>query len=327
LSIIIPVWSLVTGYWSLVTGHWLLVTIFLPLSKIIFPLKPLHSIFGVLAWILSRTPLPILHLKANAIGFILYHIVGYRKKVVMQNLQNSFPEKTEQERKSIARKYYRNIADIIVEVIKTGGISPKELKRRMVFTNYEVMHNYIRQGRSVILITGHLGNWEWLGTRMTLETDFLTCAVVKPLSDPWFDDFMNNRRMRFQPEGKIDFRWALKDMIKVKDRLSVTFLAGDQTPTKNEINYWITFLNQDTPVYLGVEKISKMFDRPVIFTDIQRTRRGYYEVSFTLITDTPKETRDEEITEKHVHLLEETIRKNPDNWLWSHRRWKHKREK
>ncbi len=288
-------------------------------------MKILHFLFGALAWLLSKLPLSWLHLKADFIAFVLYRVAGYRKKVVMENLRNSFPDKPESELKKIARRYYRNIADVMVEVIKTAGISRDELKRRMVFTNYELLQHYIHQNRSVLFVTGHLGNWEWLGNRLSLDPDFLTCAVVKPLTDPWFDTFMNKRRMHFQPEGKIDFRRALKDMMLVKDRLSATILAGDQTPTKNEINYWIEFLHQDTPVYLGVEKISKMFDRPVIFTDIQRKKRGYYEIRFTLVTDKPKETRDEEITETHVRLLEETIRRNPDNWLWSHRRWKHKR--
>ena len=132
-------------------------------------------------------------------------------------------------------------------------------------------------------------------------------------------------RMKFQQTGKIDYRNVLKEMIRHKNSVNMTIIAGDQTPTASEINYWTPFLNQETAVFLGTEKIAKILDLPVIFFDTQRIKRGHYQMEFKLITDKPKETAEFEITEAHVRLLEDAIKRNPDNWLWSHRRWKHKR--
>lgn len=270
-------------------------------------------------------PFWLLRLKADGIRILLYYVIGYRKKVVMTNLRNSFPQLTTKELKKIAWKYYLNIADLIVEVIKINGITEKQIRERLVIKNFEVAEKYLNEGRSFIACTGHIGSWEWLGVRLSLDRRFTTFAVVKPLTDPFFDKWIVSMRMKFQQTGKIDYRNVLKEMIRHKNSVNMTMIAGDQTPTDTEINYWTPFLNQETPVFLGTEKISKIMDLPVIFFDNQRVKRGFYEVELKLITDKPKETAEYEITEAHVRLLESTINNHPDNWLWSHRRWKHKR--
>ena len=284
-----------------------------------------HFLFRIIVAILSRMPFWLLRLKAEGLRLLLYYLIGYRKKVVFTNLRNAFPEKTEKEIRKIAWRYYRNISDLIMEVIKINGISEQQIRERMTIRNFDVVEKYILEGRSFIASTGHIGNWEWLGVRLSLDTRFTTFAVVKPLTDPFFDKWIISMRMKFQQTGKIDYRNVLKEMIRHKNSVNMTIIAGDQTPTASEINYWTPFLNQETAVFLGTEKIAKILDLPVIFFDTQRVKRGYYQIELKLITDKPKETADSEITEAHVRLLEEAINRNPDNWLWSHRRWKHKR--
>lgn len=288
-------------------------------------MKFLYGLFSVIVWLVSRLPFWLLYIKSDALKFLFYHIFRYRRKVVFENLHKAFPEKTDKEIAKIASRFYRNLCDIILEVIKIQGISLEALKKRMCFRNYELLEQYFKSGRSIIAISGHCGNWEWMGTVLSTYTDFEGVGAVKPLSDPFFDTYLNNLRRRFSGRGPVDFKMVLREMIKRKDHPILTLFVGDQTPTQSEINYWTTFLNQDTAVFLGAEKVAKALDHVVVFFDIQRVKRGYYEIVVSLITDKAKETADYEITEAHVRLLEACIRKTPDNWLWSHRRWKHQR--
>jgi KDO2-lipid IV(A) lauroyltransferase len=284
-----------------------------------------YGLFSLIAWLVSRLPFPLLYLKSDVLSFVLFHLIRYRRKVVLENLNNSFPGKTEQEIRKIARQYYRNLCDLILEVIKIQGINLETLNKRLLIRNYDLLKPYFDSGRSVIAISGHCGNWEWMGAALTTYTDFEGVGAVKPISNPFFDKYVNGLRKRFSGRGPVDFKMVLREMIKRKDHPILTLFVGDQTPTRSEINYWTDFLNQETPVFLGAEKVAKALDHVVVFFDIQRVKRGYYEIVVTLITDNPRETAEYEITEKHVRLLEECIRRNPDNWLWSHRRWKHKR--
>jgi Kdo2-lipid IVA lauroyltransferase/acyltransferase len=288
-------------------------------------MKVVYGIFSVIAWLVSRLPFRLLYLLSDFIKFIIYNIIGYRRKVVFANLRNAFPEKTEKEIAGIASRFYRNLTDLILEVIKIQGVTLEELNKRLFIKNYELLEPYFKSGRSVIAISGHCGNWEWMGTVLTTYTDFEGVGAVKPISDPFFHKYINGLRMKFSHRGPVDFKMVLREMIKRKDHPILTLFVGDQTPTRSEINYWTTFLHQDTAVFLGAEKVAKALDHVVVFFDIQRVKRGYYEIVAHLITDKPKETADYEITEAHVHLLEDCIRRAPDNWLWSHRRWKHKR--
>lgn len=288
-------------------------------------MKIVHFLFKGTAFLVSLLPFPLLYALSDFISFLLYYIIGYRKKVIHENLRLSFPEKSQKERNVIARRYYRRISDLMVEVIKVRTIQYKTLEKRIRFTNYELAEDLIRKGKSVILVTGHIGNWEWLGVLLSARKGYRPLGVVKPLSDPFFEAYMKSLRLKFASEGMVDFRKAFREMIKYKNDLCMILIAGDQTPTKDEINYWTPFLNQDTPVFLGVEKIAKFLDQAVVFLNMYPVKRGWYEVSLQLITDAPKETAEFEITEAHVRHLEQAIRQRPVNWLWSHRRWKHKR--
>ncbi len=283
----------------------------------------LYYIFLVFAGFVSILPFRILYAVSDFLYLILYYLIGYRKKVVYKNLKNAFPEKTERELKKIAKKYYHNLCDVFVEVLKFPSTSKKQLRKRISFKNIETIHKFYKSGRNIIAVTGHMGNWEWIVTGgLSLQTDYKVVAAFKPLSNKKFEKYMTEKRTRFIELVRQNS--VLRAFARNKDKPLLLYLAADQSPTKNEIEYRTSFLNQDTPVFLGTEKIAKMVDCVVVFINTQRIKRGFYEAEVVLISDRPKDTADFEITEKHVKLLEKAIIEHPDNWLWSHKRWKHK---
>jgi Kdo2-lipid IVA lauroyltransferase/acyltransferase len=284
-----------------------------------------HYVFIAIAWLIALLPFWLLYLKSDFLSFILYYVVKYRKKVVFENLHNAFPEKTEQEIIQIARKYYYNLGDIIIEVIKLRLISKEQLMKRVKVINSALLDELYNKQKSALLIMGHCGNWEWASPAVSFNTKHRCYGMAKPLSDPFFEKYLMRLRTKFNPDSIIHFKRFFRMMVENRKNVSAYLMAGDQTPTKGEINYWTTFLNQETAVFLGAEKIAIALDMPIIYMDIQRTGRMRYEVTLSLITDKPKETAEFEITEKHVRLLENAIHLHPENWLWSHRRWKHKR--
>ncbi len=285
-----------------------------------------YYIFTGLVLILSKFPFGLLYLKSDVLCFILYRVIRYRRDVVAGNLRNAFPGRSVAERKKIETQYYRNLADIIMEVIKWRSISPEELLRRFRFENIELMEEAFDRGQGVIIAIGHCGNWEWMGTALGLISDKKGYAIVKPLSDKRYDNYMRKLRHRLNPDSTIPFKETFRRML-VNKKKEPTFnvFAADQTPTRDEINYWTEFLNQDTGFFLGIEKIARSLDFAVIFVDIVREKRGHYRGIMSLISGKPSETEEFVITEKYVRSLEKAIQDNPSNWLWSHRRWKHKR--
>ena len=285
-----------------------------------------NYLLTAIIWIISIMPFWILYGISDIMFVVLYYLVGYRKRVVFENLRNSFPEKSEKEIMKIAHKFYHNLCDLFLEVIKVRTISQKKLVKRLSFKNIEIVNHLYNEGRSIMAIAGHIGNWEWVGVNMKYFFKHKPFAVVKPLNSKFWEEYLSRIRLRFAKEGLIPFKQTLRVLVKNKDSISLTLLAGDQTPTKSEIEYWTPFLNQETPVFLGTEKIAKALNMAVLFFNIQRIKRGHYEIDISVLTENPKDTAENEITEMHVRALEKAIIANPDNWLWSHRRWKHKKE-
>lgn len=294
-------------------------------SEIFSGMAIVYYSFRVISWCISRLPFPALYCLSGFLCFILRDVIRYRRKVVYNNLRNSFPEKSESEIRKTVRKFYQNLADVILETIKQENLSLGQYEKRFIFSNTEVYEKIISQGKSVIVGIGHCGNWEWMGNALGLSVPVKGYAVVKPLSDKRFDKYITRLRSKTRNGGVISFKEVYRTLVRLKNQRTMTVFAADQTPTRGEINYWTEFLNQDTPFFLGIEKIAKSLDSGVLFLDLQRTGRGYYEGNFQLITDDPRNTKEFEITEKYVYLLQKAIRRHPDNWLWSHRRWKHKR--
>jgi KDO2-lipid IV(A) lauroyltransferase len=279
----------------------------------------LPFIYGI-----SLLPFPLLYLLSDGIYVLIYKVLGYRKEVVMNNLRNSFPEKDEAELKAIASKFYQWFCDLTLETLKTLTISPEEVRKRVEFKGKDILQQYAREKRSVILVLGHYGNWELAGARYSQERDIPQLHVIyHPLANARFDRLMHHMRTRHGTK-LYTMRETSKAMIRDRDLLTATAFIADQTPSP-ERAYWMTFLNQDTPVFQGTEGLARKLDKPVIYISITRPERGYYCMSMETLVADPTRTTDGEITEVHTRRLERDIRKYPELWLWTHRRWKHKR--
>ena len=287
--------------------------------------KGLSTLGTYFLYLVSLLPFWFLYLVADLIFVILYYIAGYRRKVVQENLRNSFPEKTDTERKTIERKYYKYMADLMVETIKSVSISKKSVLKRMRCTNPELMHQYFSEGKSILAAAGHYCNWEMACLSFGFLTDERRIVVYKPQSNEVFTDFFNRTRSRFGAT-LIPMKQTLRKMIEYKNDLKFTVLAADQTPIRSEAHYFTEFLNQPTAVFLGVEKLSQIGESVVIFYRIDLVKRGYYTFTLVPLFDNPKNTQPYEITNAHVKYLEGLIKEKPEYWLWSHRRWKVKPE-
>jgi Kdo2-lipid IVA lauroyltransferase/acyltransferase len=287
--------------------------------------KGLSRLGTFFLYLVSLLPFWFLYLVADLLFVILYYIVGYRRQVVRENLLNSFPKKSAGERKIIEKKYFKYMADLMMETIKSISMSAKSVNRRMICTNPEVMEHYFGQGKSIIAAAGHYGNWEMACLSFGFLTDKRRMIVYKPQSNEVFTDFFNRTRSRFGAT-MISMRQTLRKMIEYKNELTFTVLASDQTPTLADAKHFVTFLNQPTAVFLGVEKLSKVINCVVIFYKIELIKRGHYTYTFVPLVEDPKQTKPFEITEIHVKYLESLIKEKPEYWLWSHRRWKIKPE-
>jgi KDO2-lipid IV(A) lauroyltransferase len=287
--------------------------------------KVLFSVVAFLLKLISLLPFWLLYLLSDLLFVLFYYIFKYRRAVVKTNLANAFPEKSDKERVAIERRFYSFLADMILESIKSISITPTELKERYQFENLEAITRHIDAGRSVIAVSGHYGNWEWASLGIALEFDFDVLVVYKPLSDKRFDKLINSVRSRFGTI-MIPMKQTLRKVAEYKNEPHVLVLVGDQTPTREESQYFTNFLNQPTAVFLGVEKIAARTNDPIIYFSIKRIKRGYYKSIVEPFVNNPNECAEYEITDRHTKELEDVIKETPEYWLWSHRRWKFKPE-
>jgi len=283
------------------------------------------SLCVFLLYLISLLPFWFLYFIANFLYVLLYYITHYRRKVVIENLKSSFPEKTLAEINIIEKQFYRYLADFIVETVKSISISEAALKQRIALTNPEMISNYYKQGKSVIAVGGHYCNWELAGLNFYFYTDKKFMIVYKPLSNAIFDKFFYKIRSRFGTIP-VSMRQTFRKMVEFKNERTTIGMLGDQTPAREEANYFTDFLNQPTAVFLGIEKLARSMDTVVLFYAMKRIKRGYYSYTLIPLFENPKETEPYEITKAHVQCLETLIKKEPQYWLWSHRRWKFKPE-
>lgn len=275
---------------------------------------------------LSRLPLGLLYVFADLLYYSLLYGVRYRRRVVLENLRLSFPEKSATEIQAIARGFYRNLTDLIVETIKMPALSPGALRQRVRFTNAELVQTRLRAGQTVIGMASHQGNWEWIPSASVLN-EMPVDSVYKPLNNAFFEEIMRTIRSSFgavpTPMNSLP-----RQLVTRKDIPRIIALVADQMPDVPEQAYWTDFLHRDTPFYPGTERLARSRKFAVFYLQLVRLRRGYYEATFTLIAEPPYETVPPgAILERYRDLLEETIRQYPADWLWSHRRWKHWRNK
>lgn len=272
-------------------------------------------------YVLSLFPLPVLHVVARLLYYPLYYFVGYRRKVVRENLEKSFPEKDLKEIIYIEKTFYKYLADVVVEIIKMSTISKEELLKRVKFTNLAQIEGYFAKGESVLACTGHYGNWELCMLALGANLSAPEYVIYKPLSNKIFEKWFLHVRTRFG-NVFVAMRQTLRMVIATKDSPTMFCFASDQTPTRDEAQYTLHFLNQPTAVLLGLEKIALQTDRPVFYFDVVSVKRGYYEVTCVPLCLSPKSTNDHEITDLLFQSLEKRIKLSPAFWLWSHRRWK-----
>ena len=280
------------------------------------------------AYVNSITPFGLLYLKADFYSFLMYHMVRYRRKVVRENLLKSFPEKPLQEIKRIERRFYRNFCDVALETCKVLHLTPEALRERVKVANPEVMEQLERQGRSVIMALYHSSNWEWFVNLMGKLVPQRAYVVYKKMENERFDRLVHQLRTNHSDNGHmmIEDKKAKVELAELNDGRSAVLMLGDQSPQGSEKDSWTPFLHRDTCWYRGIGHLAKSHGYAVVFVELDRTARGHYSVTLKPICEDPATMQEDQILEQYVRYVERFIQDHPDNWLWSHRRWKHSRQ-
>jgi KDO2-lipid IV(A) lauroyltransferase len=282
----------------------------------LFLLKIVLTLFSIL-------PFRVMYILSDGLAFILHRMPGYRVKVVAENLRNAFPEKSEAEIRLITRQFYKSLADVLLESMRSPTISPAEATRRCRPVNPEVVNVYLDQNRPVILAGSHLGNWEWGGLSLPPSFHGATITAFKPLSDKTIEDFFNQSRARTGME-MVSMEDLFRVMRKRSSEAAVFILLGDQSPSSRKSAHWVNFLGQPTATLPGTDVLARKFACPVIYYRTVRRSRGFYEIEFEELCADPSIMPDKAITQKYSDTLEKDIRQHPEQWLWSHKRWKMK---
>ena len=273
--------------------------------------------------LISLLPFSILYILSNIISFTLFYIIGYRRKMIKKNLRLSFPNLNINERNKIERKFYTHMCDIFLEMIKSMTISLSSINNRFRVNNMELLTQFPKNNRSVIIICGHYASYEWM---LFLANDFgvSTYGIYTPLSNQYFDKLV--KKIRVKHNAYLISRYHTIDTIRKhqhSNHRAVYGFAADQSPYPKKKTYWRSFMGNKVPVFTGAERLAIEHNIPVVYADIKRVDRGFYEVDFKLISDFPKETKKHEITDIFFNLLEESINRDPSQYLWSHNRYKH----
>jgi KDO2-lipid IV(A) lauroyltransferase len=275
-------------------------------------------------YLLSRLPMRVLYALSDFFFFLMYNLIGYRKKVVLENLKLAFPKKPEEERKKIAKDFFRHLTDLIMESVKAFSISEKEISKRYTYKNPELVNNFTKQGRSIALVAAHQANWEW-SISLPLVLDGNVSGAYTKLGNPYFEKVVRSSREKY---GIIGYKTSetVKGMQKnfAEKTQGLYILLSDQSPQLHKTFYWNEFFGVQVPMHTGAEMLAKRFDLVVINYITRKVKRGYYETEFQLITDTPKEFEDYQITDKYTRLTENNIKQQPALYLWSHKRFKHR---
>jgi len=276
--------------------------------------------------LLSLLPFPILYAFSDFLFVVSYHLVGYRIKIVRKNLEKSFPEKSIEERRKIEKQFYKDLCDYGVETLKLLTISKEDLMKRLRYKNPEITQPYADRGQSIILLTSHQFNWEWLLASGCLYLPFKVDFVYQQQSSTLFDDFSLQGRTRFGAYP-IERANVAREAIKRKNILRGVAIMADQFPgLSRDKKYWTTFMNQDTAFFLGLGQLAYITQYPAVFFGVRKIKRGYYEAEGFVVSEPPYEKESQQIVEDYVKATEKVIRQNPSGWLWSHNRWKRKRE-
>lgn len=260
---------------------------------------------------------------SDRLTWLMYHVVKYRKKVIQYNLENAFPEKSAQEIAYITKETYRNLCDILLESLKGMSIAAHELQQRYRFTNADIFTPYA--GKPLIVLAGHLNNWEWGVMSLPLILPYhQAVGIYKPLSNIYIDEYISKKRGRFGME-LVAMKKTREALLLQREKPAMYFFISDQTPSNLKNVVWMNFLQQDTACFLGADAIAREYQYPAFEITPIRIARGYYEVTFSPISIDNSHVQEGQIIEKFMRQLEKKIVVKPQSWLWSHKRWKHKK--
>ncbi len=275
--------------------------------------------------IFRLVPFRVLYVLSDGLAFLLFRVIGYRRKVIFENLQRAFPEKSEAEILKIVRANYRNLTDVTLETLKSFTAAFAEIERRAVCLNPEIVNQYLDRGQSVILTGSHLGNWEYTGLTMPPQFHGATVTAYKPLTNKGMDAYINQARSRTGME-MVGMDEVFKAIRKRSAEPTVFILLADQSPSSRKSAHWVSFFGQETASLPGADVLGRKFGLPVLYYRVVRTeQRGFYEIEFTEICTDPSAAAEMDITRAFARRLEADIRQQPEQWLWSHKRWKMKR--
>lgn len=277
-------------------------------------------------WLISILPFRLFYWFSDFVYVIIYRIVGYRRRVVSENLALTLPHLSDAERKVIEKKFYKHMCDMFLEMIKTMSISREEMEKRFKITNLDLVNEYAKKGKSVILVASHYASYEWLLT-MNPKIDFKGIAVYKKVANPYFDKLVRKIRSKYDTEV-VETRKAIPTMAQNQRNgiLSMYGLASDQSPKLDRIFHSMKFMGIEVPVHTGAEMLAKKYDLSVVFVKVNKVARGYYEATFVPIADNPHDYENFDITEKYLREVEKQIYEAPEYYLWTHKRWKHRVE-
>ena len=291
-------------------------------------MKMLIGVLSGLLYVTSLLPMWVHYLFSDALYLVVYHLIGYRKRVVRSNLTSSFPDKSEEELRQVERRFYHWFCDYLVETVKLATISEGELRRRMEFRGIEKLDECINRGQSCAIYLGHYGNWEWVTSlQLWISPKGQCCQVYHVLENPYFDKMFLKLRQRFNSLC-IPMAETLRELVRYRQKGQPVVIGyiSDQVPFWNNIHHWCDFLNHDTPVLTGSERIVRKLGQAAFYLDMSRTRRGYYVGEFKLITHEADKLPPYAVTDSYFRQLEQSIRRAPELWLWTHNRWKRTRE-
>jgi len=275
-------------------------------------------------WLISLLPFRILYAISDFAFVFVYHVFGYRRKVVTSNMKLCFPEKTDQEIASIRKKFYHHFCDMLLESIKSITVSEKEIIKRYVFTNVDDIHQLEKENKSIVLMMGHYGSWEWIFI-LQKHVNYIGYAVYKQLSNKYFDKLAKRIRARYN-SYLITTKETFPTLLRAKRNNELTFngFVFDQSPKLDKAMYWQDFMGVKVPVHVGAEILAKRLDMATLFLKVKKVKRGHYEATFIDIIRNPKDYDNYDITDMSLKRVEEQIHEAPEFYLWTHKRWKHK---
>ncbi|MCY0968229.1 lysophospholipid acyltransferase family protein [Chryseobacterium wangxinyae] len=274
-------------------------------------------------YLISKLPLKILYIFSDIIFFLNYYFVGYRKKIITQNLKKSFPEKTAEEIAEIRKKFYLNFSDYLAETVKSFTMSKTETRVRMQHINQHLFHEAKAEGKNIILLAGHVFNWEWMNALATVVPQKNCHPVYRKVNSEFWEKQMKKVRSKFGNDALEANEVILNIFRNKNDGDSIYLFVADQTPHSSHVNYGLEFLNQKTPAFIGYDKLATRMDLIFLYTEMKKVKRGHYQINYSRIEPDGEKFTNNEVVRKFHRLLENTIKRRPDNYLWSHRKWKY----